>query len=139
MEKKEVTYRPIRYPINLVLITLANDMNYLFRVPDSLPSLSIGDWVLCKTAKGSQTGRVASEIIRVENEQALQFIIALKPVKKLEPIIAVMSPAPTADTDTIIIGKGVQTEVVTTTSAPDDAPYITVHMPGINNDSMGVF
>lgn len=139
MEKKEVTYRPIRYPIHLVLITQANGQNYLFRVPDSLPKLNVGDWVLCKTAIGSQPGQVASGVICIANEQALQFILALKPVKKLEPVIAVMESIPAPETDTIIIGKGVQTEIFTTTNAPDDAPYITVHMPGINNDSTGVF
>lgn len=140
MKDSQKFYTPIAFPIRMVLVEQANGQKYAFRVPEGL-NPAVGQWVLCKTRNGTQPGKIASQTIVIPDEESFEFIISLIAVKKLEPIVAVLCPISAKDTATIVIGQGIEHEVMTTPGVPSDEPYVTVHMPScacVNSNSSGV-
>ena len=123
-------YKQLVFPVGLVLVTMANGRDYLFRVPlhGADEGCHPGARVLCQTRNGEQPG-VISGYTAVPDSESLDFILRAAGVTRLEPLTAVLKPVPFDDSATYYRGKGVRDLPVTTTNARPGDPYITVHLP----------
>lgn len=121
-------YIPMKVPVSLALVKMANGEKYLFSARTG--QVAKGSRVLCRTRNGEQPGIVIA-IVTVNDQEAVDFVMEVGRLERLEPIIAVMTPDYWSDAQTYWRGKGVEKpdEPVTITNVPTDAPYITVHLP----------
>ena len=121
-------YDQLSYPTCLALVKMANNSKYLFRAPVYV--LRIGMSVVCKTVNGEQPGVVTSIVI-VETPEELDFVLEAAHISRLEPVVGITNISYLNDQATYIRGKGIAQEPLpeTISSAKEDDPWITVHMP----------
>lgn len=121
-------FAPLSFPICLALVKMENGRKYLFRAP--LSGLDKGMRVVCKTVHGEQPG-VVDSLVTVRGQEGLDFILEAAGVSRLEPIVGTVHVDYLPDKETYLRGKGIEKEAlpVTTSSAKEGDPWITVHMP----------
>lgn len=124
--KKE--FAPLSFPVSLALVKMENGRKYLFRAPKS--GLEKGMQVVCKTVHGEQPG-VVDSIVTVRSQNGLDFVLEAAGISRLEPVIGTVHVDYLPDKETYLRGKGIEKEAlpVTTSSAKEGDPWITVHMP----------